>query len=389
MLTGLEFLDVISKYTKEILVKDGVVYGPALRGEEPIEIDKVKDLVSIRGKSILSDSDPDKKDYLKYASQLSLDITGQVPFNELTRVSKRRSAVIDTAAEAYAKQLGFAPTEDIMASCRGNIYIDILKKAMGLLEAKGIKYVEFSFSTKNTIIKLMDYVKAHPEEFGDIEFRPLFSMARKIPAPKFARKNLNAFESLIRDNYVQGFDLMGEEYGLTEADISNLDNETTFISIIKRVLEILDGKEDKVLRLHAGENENSRYNPLYSLLVIDRLYEEFKCCSTLPQIRIGHGLHCVQHYNDAQKAKYLELLRKYKVIVEINATSNYTLSNISDLTRIPYQWYAENGIPIVLATDGAGMYLTDSFQEQIIASIFGGEAVIDNVTNTEKSFLGR
>ena len=86
---------------------------------------------------------------------------------------------------------------------------------------------------------------------------------------------------------------------------------------------------------------------------------------------------------------YLNLLKKYHVIVEINATSNYTLSSTKKFSDIPYRWYVDNDIPIVLATDGAGMYLTDANQERLIALLFGGKATLKNVGKTEKSILSR
>ena len=154
---------------------------------------------------------------------------------------------------------------------------------------------------------------------------------------------------------------------------------------MKRLLEILDGKRDTVLRLHAGENVYSRNNPLFSLRVIDELYTKYHCCRTLPSIRIGHGLHVAE--NDL--TEFRNLLHKYHVVVEINASSNFALSNTDSLKAIPYQWYVRNGIPIVLATDGAGMYLTDAIQESIIANTFGGEETLEAVKETEERHIGR
>ena len=71
-----------------------------------------------------------------------------------------------------------------------------------------------------------------------------------------------------------------------------------------------------------------------------------------PEIRIGHGL-----YFDGSK-EYIDLLKKFKCIIEINATSNLKLSNVESLEKMPYNFYLSHGIPVVICTDGHGIYLT-------------------------------
>ena len=378
MLDGKEFLDLMSKYTKKVPIRDNCIVGKLYKGEYLDQMETV-DLFEMRENGL----------YEKFCSQLSIEVTGQVPFERLEEVTMRRSNVITYAARALAAKLGKDPTDfQEVAVCRATIYIDMLKAALKSLKNHSIEYVEFSYSTTNTIVMIQDYVKNHPLEFSDIDFNILFSMSRNAKKSSMVERSLRDFKMLVDKGYVKGFDLMGQEQGLTTADITNLDDPKSFISVVKSVLEILDGKEDKVLRLHAGENQSSRDNPLYSLRVIDDLYTKHKCCSTLPQIRIGHGLYFPKALSD-NLVEYKHLLQKYGVVVEINATSNFTLSNINSLTSIPYRWYLENDIPIVLATDGAGMYLTDALQEKVIALLFGGKDVVKSVEETESKMRGR
>ena len=61
-------------------------------------------------------------------------------------------------------------------------------------------------------------------------------------------------------------------------------------------------------------------------------------------------------------------MKKFKCIVEINASSNYALDNIDEYSDIPYNYYLDNGIPIVISSDGHGLYDTSKQEEDKIAS---------------------
>ena len=92
-----------------------------------------------------------------------------------------------------------------------------------------------------------------------------------------------------------------------------------------------------------------------------------------PSIRLGHVLHINQTKN------YLKLLKKYNVTVEINASSNFALGNVKKLQDIPYRWYLENRIPVILGTDGGGFYLTTLEDEAKLAEVYGGEGTIKDI----------
>ncbi len=374
MLSGEEFLELISDYIDYVPIRDNAVLGKLNKGERVDDFPRM-DIAS---------------EFQYIASQLSIRIDGQVPFSELEEVSSRRTNIITLAARELAAKMGYDYTnyEDV-AKCRAFIYIQMLKKSMECLKESGIKYVEFSYSTANTIKTMHDHFSKHPKEIEGIDFNILFSYSRNTNTNSKADKAIKSFEELVRDGYVKGFDLMGQEHGFTDADLNDLSDSKNFISVVNNVLRILDNRIDMVLRLHAGENEVSRENPLASLKVIDKLVTTYGYIP--PQIRIGHGLH----FFEKELGKYIEnpeyemLLKKYNVIVEINATSNFTLSNISNFEDIPYDWYTKHHIPMVLATDGGGMYLTTPEQERVIAAIFGGRDVLENVRRTERSFLRR
>ena len=56
---------------------------------------------------------------------------------------------------------------------------------------------------------------------------------------------------------------------------------------------------------------------------------------------------------------------------------------------IPYKWYTENGIPVVLGTDGGGMYFTSAKNEASIAETFGGRAAIKSIRSDDSNVIER
>ena len=261
---------------------------------------------------------------------------------------------------------------DEVAESRADIYYRMLIQAMKTLELNGIKYVEYSYSTRSAIERMYQRLKDYGYTVEGIDFKLLFSLSRATSDEKKINRFFDDLDDLLRAGIAKGFDLMGEESGLTREDVRGIDVPTSFISVVYQALVRLGRYPGTVLRLHAGENRESRYNPLWSLRVIDAIASEHRPFEYMPEIRLGHGLHFFKDYTPEQLEEYRILLKKYRVVVEINATSNYSLGNIKDIEDIPYDWYISNHIPIVLATDGAGMYLTTAKQEKMIADAVVG-----------------
>ena len=395
MLSGENFLKVLLKYTDRVAFKGDKVLGKMDKGERLEHFPFIP----------ISESN-----FGSIASQLSIDVDGQVPFSELEEVIGRRNNLVTLAARILAEKNGYQPKDaDAVAYYRALIYIDLLTESLRDLSENGIEYVEFSYSNPKTIIKMQQDIIEHPNKYKGINFNFLFSLSRNVNSSSVVERNMNGFEQLVEKNLVKGFDLMGEESGLTYADCYDLGDSKSFVSIVNRALSILNNRDGMVLRLHAGENRNSINNPYYSLMIIKILQMHFGY--SLPEIRIGHALHFNQTFNpqfrdaivkllqvlgmneglvdELSKLTYKDLLKDLGVVVEINATSNYTLSNIRNLNDLPYRWYVENEIPMVLATDGAGMYLTGPLQEKFVALLFGGEESLGRVQNTEESIISK
>ena len=99
------------------------------------------------------------------------------------------------------------------------------------------------------------------------------------------------------------------------------------------------------------------------------------------EIRIGHGLH----FNPSED--YVNLLRKFHCIVELNASSNFGLKNIEDYNEVPYSYYLEHGIPVVIATDGHGLYDTTISKEDSIAKEHTTEEEYNTILQTDCDIL--
>ena len=70
-------------------------------------------------------------------------------------------------------------------------------------------------------------------------------------------------------------------------------------------------------------------------------------------------------------------------IIEINATSNYALDNIDKFSDIPYDYYLDNGIPIVICSDGHGLYDTNKYTEDTIAKTNARDKNFEEILRTD------
>ena len=82
------------------------------------------------------------------------------------------------------------------------------------------------------------------------------------------------------------------------------------------------------------------------------------CLKDRFEIRIGHGLHF------KGTKEYYEMLRHFGVIVELCPSSNTKLGNMQTLDEIPYDKYVEEGIPVVVGTDGGGYFRSSMKQSK-------------------------
>ena len=248
------------------------------------------------------------------------------------------------------------------------IYSDYLNRALRELASMGCKYIEVSYSYENII----SLIEVNPDVANIIKCKFLLSTGRDRRV-KQMEESIAMLKEGLRKGMIVGFDIMGQELALRDDEKNYSQSKKSYS--LKRKLELLvetlkDTKNGlNTLRIHSGESKTSFGNTewiLNTLLEIKSEYRDNNPNEKIlppPEIRIGHGI-----YFDKNNENYIRMLKELGAIIEINASSNFALGNIDEYNILPYDYYLKNGIPIVLSTDGHGLYDTSLQVEDYIAS---------------------
>lgn len=270
------------------------------------------------------------------------------------------------------------PVEDkkkiIRQQAEETVYNDYINLCLEELVQQGVEYVEISYSNARRILGY-DIEKELKDKIT-CKFLLSTDRSRTIKNIKQSAKDLK--KTLDSGNLV-GVDIMGQErpFSLEELDYNN---SKSFQKKLETLFTELLQHQDTTLRIHSGETPASN-NTIITLKMIDAIARKNDLNIPPPEIRIGHGLHFTK------SEEYISLLKKFQCIVEINASSNYSLKNISKYQDIPYDYYLENQIPIVIATDGHGFYDTTIPKEDEIARTNTTLEQYDTIVKTDKDML--
>ncbi len=273
------------------------------------------------------------------------------------------------------------------------IYSEYLNIALEELISQGVKYVEISFANLRIIQNI--YIKESIREQIECRFMlctnrdnlafiydPSSKNRNERKANNFAKDSAPALTRGLEWSHEQalagalqgkqknivGFDIMGQELPFRDDELSRSpESEVSFYNKLKIIIDVL--QKDYILshtmntfRIHGGETRGSEDNIYQTLKMLKELAPQTALgIIPPPEIRIGHGVY----FNDTKE--YFDLLRKFDVVVEINASSNKKLRNIDHEKTIRYKRYIEERIPIVIATDGHGLYDTTIQHEDDIA----------------------
>ena len=285
----------------------------------------------------------------------------------------------------------------LVCNAMQDVYSDYLNRCLNELIDNGVKYVEISFSNAN-IISLLN-INKDLEDKIDVKF--LLSTERN--------KNISSFFGSLRrlkkglvNSRIIGFDIMGEERIIdyekeeeqyNKACISKAKAKRTnslkykLEKLINTFCEI--GNENSVLRIHSGETRESMGNTEWILEALKEIKEKYKkedpSIKILPPpiLRIGHGIR----FNPNNK-RYVKLLKEFDATIEINISSNIALGNIDSVDDLPLEYYIKNKIPLLLSTDGSGLYDTCIRNENLIAS----SILLENfgvIIKNEKDYVNR
>ena len=352
MLDGKDFISVILQHIDHLPVDyNGNLIG-RLQDDQGNFV-QMEDLIS---KVVFSS---ETEELLKLSRELEVSLIGQREFMEISIANSKRNNLVTYAAKRLLERDEYSDLT--LGKAKAIIYTDLLIKALEVLKGQGVEYTEISYSNDSTISKMLDLVKGKIPE--GIRFNILLGAdRRKLLKPGYANETIKNLRRLLKKGEVRGLDLMGEEEPFNGIDL-DVNMPTSYAHLMNEAIPLLNQYPDSVLRLHMGENPQSVKNPVESLRVIKSVVENNALVIPPPYIRLGHAVY----FDYANSIEYLDLLGRLGVTIEINASSNYALNNVSRLIDIPYKWYREHKIPVVLGTDGHGMYRTSPIQEVNIA----------------------
>ena len=205
---------------------------------------------------------------------------------------------------------------------------------------------------------------------------PLTIIKDQKTSETYLRENLDVLKAVAKSPYVVGSDFIGEEIN----DISELS------PVIKEIVDYVI-KEDNgfTIRIHAGENDSLRDNVLKSIKCVEEAVPEG---SSIPKIRIGHGLYTPKL--DSEKGKILmDEIKSSGTVLEFQLTSNVRLNNLNSLDRHPLKKYLDYGIKCIQGTDGCGFYGVDTIEEQLALSNLLGlqEDDLEKMVKVEKEII--
>lgn len=256
------------------------------------------------------------------------------------------------------------------------VYNDYINRSLQELVNQNVKYVEISYSNPRRIASFQ--ISQNLQDKITCKFLLSTDRSRSTRNMKQSAKSL---KKILTQGTSVGVDVMGQErpFSIEELDYNNSRS-------FQRKLEILFDEllqyDNTTLRIHSGEI-SAPNNTLITLRMIDQIATKKGIVIPPPEIRVGHGLH----FNPSED--YVNLLKKFHCIVELNASSNFGLKNIKDYNEIPYSYYLENDIPVVISTDGHGLYDTTIKEEDNIAQNHTTEKEYNTILQIDSDILGK
>ncbi len=311
--------------------------------------------------------------YNNIIKQLEIPVDRVGDFAELEKKVENRTRLLLGVSDDFAKASSYGDFNE----ARVLVTKVLLHDSLVYLRDSNVKYVEISHSNVKVINRILETLDSEFfEHINGINFRFLFSSSRLKSAKDFRQCGRYLTDALEMQSVV-GFDIMGLESKFSDEDLNPNAKDSLYRKLSPIVLA-LSKYNNTVLRLHSGEFADTEKNTEQLLEVISLIEKDNQIKLPPPEIRIGHGLHITKN------PKLVELLKKYNCVVEINASSNFALSNVMDLNEIPYKFYIDNGIRVVLSTDGGGFYRTSPEQERFIAQTFVGTEGLDRLSETDE-----
>jgi ADP-ribose pyrophosphatase YjhB (NUDIX family)/adenosine deaminase len=256
---------------------------------------------------------------------LAIPLDRRIPFVEMSRIYKLRSPLTKNR----------------------DAFLPLIRQLAQDYAAMGVRYAELSLAdiVEAERLRIVHHeAPAIEAQFG-VTLRFLAAISRHDDL-EWDLDLIERIASLGRSRYLAGVDFMGHETNSTHQ----------FARQIRALAQWADkSRPGFTIRVHAGEN------PAYPENV--RVAVEAAAGFNV-QMRIGHGLYGVDEAT-------LALLRTRGTIVEFNLNSNLALNNIQSAHDAPIVRYLRAGVPVVLGTDGYGIYQTTPELETRAALLCG------------------
>jgi len=103
------------------------------------------------------------------------------------------------------------------------------------------------------------------------------------------------------------------------------------------------------------------------------LYEETKnvlrACAGKSNMRIGHGTFLHRYEKNSGHDEMEELVIKAKIPIEVCITSNLKTLTVASIQETHFKYWLDKGHPVVLCTDGKGVYGSLLSQEYYLAAM--------------------
>lgn len=308
-------------------------------------------------------------------SYLQANKDGLYKLEDIISNFNNRQLLINAMKIDTSEQETFNKMEEIYA-VRGaftknpKMFIPILRAIANDSKQNGVKYVELSLSSIISDVKqlreLDKYMPDIERETG-VQIRFLGALWRHSDK-EWNNDEVDRLKVTAQSPYIVGCDVMGHETNSTMEFYDNIKELAKYA---------MQYDPNFVIRVHAGENPLFKANARQVLLAVEEAHYELSQTTDkpipYPQVRLGHGIYGFDEpapWDEKERTKNMtmqQLCDEIKPIIEFNMSSNLSLNNINGLHEIPIKQYIDNGIQVVLGTDGKGIYSTDLEQEMILA----------------------
>ncbi|MDD3999863.1 MAG: hypothetical protein PHX62_03095, partial [Bacilli bacterium] len=322
----------------------------------------------------------------------------QYRLEDIIANTNNRQMLINAMKIDTSEQETFNKMEEIYA-VRGpftknlKMFMPIVKAIANDCKENGVKYIELSLSSVisdvSQLKQLEDNMPKIEKETG-VQVRFLGALWRHSDK-EWNADEVDRLKITSESPYVVGCDVMGHETNSTMEFYENIKE------LAKYAIQI---DPNFVIRVHAGENPLFKANARQVLLAVEEAHYELsqnnKKKLPYPQVRLGHGIYGFDEpapWDEKERTKNIsmqQLCEEISPIIEFNMSSNLSLNNINGLSEIPIKKYIENGMQVVLGTDGKGIYSTDLDQEIILANQAGLSVEdIKMISKTEDKIIKR